>query len=142
MQYLPAATRQKIWMPLSSQLYLPLLTAHSTIHSTAPNANVGKLKRPSVSASGTSEDWAYFKARWDDYVSGTNISGKQCIIELLECCDESLRKDLTRTYGALTDKTHAEVLKAIRTLAVREENKMVARVTLHIMSQDQDEAVR
>ena len=54
-----------------------------------------------------------------------------------------LRKDLTRAAGGtLTNKTEAEVLAAIKTLAVREENIMVARVHLHNMRQDREEGVR
>ena len=54
--------------------------------------------------------------------------------KLLECCDEDLRKDLTCAAGeTLTEKSEADVLKAIKTLAVREENTMVARVALHEM---------
>ena len=61
----------------------------------------------------------------------------------MECCDESLRKDLTRsTIGSLTDKTEDQVLEAIRILAVREENIMVAHVTLSHMCQDRDETIR
>ena len=64
-------------------------------------------------------------------------------MQLLECCDETLRKDLTRTTGgSLTEKTENEVLQAIRVLAVREENSMVARVSLHNMRQDRDETIR
>ena len=44
--------------------------------------------------------------------------------------------------GSLTNKTVKEVLAAIQTLAIREENTMVARVTLHNMRQDRDETVR
>ncbi len=36
----------------------------------------------------------------------------------------------------------ADVLKAIKKLAVRQENVMVARVQLHNMAQDQDEPIR
>ena len=62
---------------------------------------------------------------------------------MLECCDEQLRKDLTRSAGgSLTGKTADEVMAAIKKLAVRNENTMVARVTLHNMRQDRDEPVR
>ena len=67
------------------------------------------------------------------------------MIQLLECCDEQLRKDLTRNAGgSLTDKTAAEaaeVMEAIKKLAVREENTMVARVQLNNMRQDRDETI-
>lgn len=124
-----------------------LITTHATIHNTsATNTVASKLenvKRPTVSSAGTSEDWSYFTSRWNDYVAATKVAGKDKVIQLLECCDEQLRKDLTRTAGGtMTDKTEAEVMKAMKTLAVREENTMVARVNLHNMRQDHDEPIR
>ena len=72
----------------------------------------------------------------------TKLTGTDKVIQLLECCDEQLQKDLTQTAGGtLTGKTETEVLEAIRNLAVREENAMVARETLHNMRQDRDESV-
>ena len=77
--------------------------------------------------------------RWTDYAEATKVQGKDKVIQLLECCEEQLRKDLTRTAGgSLTNKTAEEVLEAIKKLAVREENAMVARVQLHNMRQDRD----
>ena len=124
-----------------------LITTHAITHNVAahnvPAAKVEKVKRPSISSAGTSEDWSYFTSRWDDYVAATKVSGKDKVIQLLECCDEQLRNDLTRNAGGtLTNKTEVDVLKAIKTLAVREENTMVARVTLHNMRQDRDETIR
>ncbi|XP_046579031.1 uncharacterized protein LOC124286670 [Haliotis rubra] len=107
---------------------------HATVHTTGPaiSAKVEKVKRPSISSAGTSEDWSYFKSRWKDYVQTTMVTGKDRVVQLHECCYETLRRDFTRSA----------VLKAIRLLAVREENTMVARVTLHSMTQDRDETVR
>jgi len=102
-----------------------------------------KVRHPTTSSAGTSEDWSYFLSRWADYKSTTKLAGKELIIQLLECCNENLRNDLTRAQGGtLTDKPEADVLAAIRQLAVREENTMVARVALHNMRQDRDETVR
>lgn len=57
--------------------------------------------------------------------------GEDNVVQLLECWDEQLRKDLTRNAGgSLTIKTVDEVMAAINKLAVREENTMVARVQL------------
>ncbi len=124
-----------------------LLTTHATTHQTpsasTPTAKVERVKRPSVSSAGTTEDWQYFKSRWDDYVKATKLEGTDKIIQLLECCDDQLRKDLTRNAGGtLTTMTEGEVFTAMRRLAVREENTMVARVTLHNMRQGRDEPVR
>ena len=124
-----------------------LITAHATTHgpshSATPSARAEKVKRPSISSAGTTEDWQYFKSRWSDYVKATKLDGTDKIIQLLECCDEQLRKDLTRNAGGtLTGMMEDEVFAAMRNLAVREENTMVARVTLHNMKQDRDEPVR
>ncbi len=64
-------------------------------------------------------------------------------MQLLECCGDQLRKDLTRNAGGtLADKTEEEVFEAMKRLAVREENPMVARVALYNMKQDRDEPIR
>lgn len=71
------------------------------------------------------------------------MQGKDRTIQLLECCDETLRRDLTRIAGgSLADKTEKEVLSAIKQLAIQHENLMVARVALHNMKQDRDEPIR
>jgi hypothetical protein len=66
-----------------------LITAHATSHQVPSGltqaARVEKVKRPTVSAAGTTEDWQYFKSRWDDYVKATKLGGTDMIIQLLEC---------------------------------------------------------
>ena len=113
-------------------------------HEPAPTAaaRAEKVRRPTVSASGTSEEWAYFIRRWTDYKQATRLTGSDIVFQLLECCEEGLRKDLTRTFGALSSNTEETILKNIKTLAVRQENIMVARVQLQQMRQDKDEPVR
>ena len=77
------------------------------------------------------------------YKAATRITGRELVLQLLECCDEELRKDLTRTAGgSLADRTEAEVLAAIKQLAVREENVLLARVELYNMRQDAGEEIR
>ena len=71
------------------------------------------------------------------------MTGTDLVMQLLECCEDDLRKDLTRTAGgSLAKKTEAQVLAAIKVLAVRQENVMVARVALNQMRQDHNEPVR
>ena len=102
--------------------------------------HVEKVWHPIISAGSSTEAWSLlqhqmdFNIRWSDYVTTMKITGQDCVIQLLECCGEDLQKDLTRVAGGtLTTKTEEEVLAAIKILAVREENAMVARVTLHEM---------
>ena len=102
-----------------------------------------KVRRPTITGGGSSEDWQYFVTRWEEYASATKLSESDKVLQLLECCDEQLRRDLTRAAGGtLSAKPENEVMKAMRKLAVREENTMVARFTLHQMAQDADEPVR
>ncbi len=121
---------------LEAAIVAVLLTVHSTTHvpSHATAAKVEKVRRPVISAAGTSEEWAYFVSRWTEYVSATKVEGQDKLVQLLECCDEPLRKDLTRySGGTLTTKTFDEVLAGIKKLAVRQENTMVSRFTIHNM---------
>ena len=128
---------------LDPAIVAALITAHSAVHTSGNTAKVEQVKRPTITAAGTSEEWSYFESRWTDYITATKITGTDRVVQLLECCSEPLRKDLTRAAGGtLTNKTEAQVLAAIKTLAVREENVMVARVNLHNMRQDRDETVR
>ena len=134
---------------LDAVIIAALLNTHATTHTAAPasrdntTAKVEKVKRPTVTSAGSSEDWTYFLSRWRDYKAATKVTGGDLIIQLLECCDEEHRKDLTRSaVGSLTEQTEDQVLKAIKVLAVREESVMVARVTLNNMQQDRDEPIR
>ena len=80
-------------------------------------AKIEKVRRPTVSAAGSSEEWSYFETRWEDYVEATKITGKDKVIQLLECCDEPLRKDLTRNAGgSLTNKSVKEVMAIVTIL--------------------------
>ena len=124
-----------------------LITTHASVHAVphpvAPAAKAEKVKRPCISSAGTTEEWQYFQSRWSDYVRATNLSGADKVIQLFECCDDQLQRDLTRNAGGtLTGKSEEEVLAAVKTLAVREENVMVARVALHNMKQDSGEPIR
>ena len=107
------------------------------------SSKVDRVRRPTVVGGGSSEDWNYFETRWDEYSAATKLSGSDKVLQLLECCDEQLRRDLTRAAGGtLSAKSETDVLQAIRRLAVREENTMVARFTLNQMVQETDEPVR
>ena len=122
-----------------------LLNAHTTTHQARgppQAARVERVKRPDISSAGTTEDWIYFQSRWGDYTKATKLVGPDRVLQLLECCDEQLRRDLTRNAGGtLAGETEEDVLAAIKALAVREENVMVARVALHHMKQDRDEPI-
>jgi hypothetical protein len=74
-----------------------LITIHSsgTHMKTQPTAKADKVKHPSISAAGSSEQRSCFLSRWKEYTVATKIKGKDEVIQLLECCDKQLGKDLT-----------------------------------------------
>ena len=78
-----------------------------------------------VAAEETSEGWAYFCTRWRAYSRAAKLTGNDLGIQLLECLEPSLRRDLTRTTRGptpLEDRTEAGLLAAIKTMAVTEDN--------------------
>ena len=108
---------------VSDELAVVLISLHSKgSHSTPPAnashksaAKVEKVRRPTITSARTNKEWSYFITRWQDYVEATKVEGKDKVIQLLECCDEQLRKDLTRNAGgSLTNKFVEEVLAAIK----------------------------
>ena len=126
---------------MEAEMAVKLLTIHDRQHQheTSGNATckVEKVKRPVVESSGTSEDWRCFLQRWGDYKKATGVRGEELVLQLLECCDETLRRDLCRNAGdSLETRSESDVIAAIKLLAVREENTMVARVALHQLKED------
>lgn len=64
------------------------------------------------------------------------------VYQLLDCCEEPLRRDLARAFGDISKCDEATVLSNIKTLAVRAENVLVSRDELHSARQDRDEPIR
>ena len=135
---------------VSEEFAVLMFKSHLTQHALPEQQNnnidhtgrTEKVKKPTVSQACTPEDWSYFESRWGDYKELTSIKEGSIVVNLMECCDEDLRKNIFRTYGSLKNNTEEEALKKIKKLAVHIENVRVARVTLHQMKQDQDDPVR
>ena len=110
-----------------------VLSTHAMTHSRAAKAKPAPVKRPEISSGGTTENWSYFTTRWRAYSGAVQLAAQDITVQLLECCDAKLRRDITRNAvgpTTLEDMTEEDLLKAIRALAVREENPKVARVAL------------
>ena len=116
-------------------------SAHPSVPNTS-NTSAEKVKRPTISASGTNEEWKYFLTRWNDYKLATRLTGCDIVLQLLECADDSLRRDLNRTFGSLANSTEEHTLDALKSLAVKPENILVARAQLQNLHQDRDESAR
>ena len=103
-----------------------------------------KAKRPEIASEMSDEDWAYFLSRWQDYKKSTGLQGEEIVLQLMECCCESLRRDHHRTYPNLSNESISESLRLsqLKQLAVRQKNRMVNRVKLCTLKQDKGEPVR
>ena len=53
------------------------------------------------------------KTIWDDYAGNTKISGREYVTQLLQYCDDTLRRDLVRNHGSLVNKAPDAVTQAI-----------------------------
>ena len=93
---------------LTALIELHARTAHPPTHHEAEPAattKAEKVRRPTITPQGTTEDWTYFTSRWKEYKAATKITGDDVVSQLLETCDETLRKDLYCTHGTLVGKT-------------------------------------
>ena len=114
---------------------------HKTVEVSA--GKVDPVRRPTITANGTTEAWAYFLTRWGQYATATRIAGVPRVLQLLECCDEDLRHSLTCSSRLdLAHEAEDVVLAAIKRMAVRRENILCARTAIHKMIQGPDETVR
>ena len=100
-------------------------------------AKLEKAKRPELKLEMSDEDWAYFLNRWESYKKAAGLEEEDVVIQLMECCEEQLRKDHFRNYPTFkTSDSEETVLKQIRQVAVRIKNRAVNRYKLHTLKQD------
>ena len=77
---------------ISDALAATMLTIHASgMHTAAGptaasvdiarSAPVEKVKRPTIAAAGSNEDWSYFQSRWTDYTEATKVTGKDRVIQ-------------------------------------------------------------
>lgn len=121
-----------------------LMATHALEHQ-GQKAKAKPIKRPEMTSAGTTEGWTYFLTRWRTYKRAVALTDQDTVAQLLECCDEKLRRDMTRnTIGPtpLEDMAEDAILATMRSLAVKEENPKVARIALSRMFQDRGEPIR
>ena len=111
---------------------------------TSATAKPEKAKRPEIASEMSDEDWEYFLSRWEDYKKATGLKSDEVVIQLMECCCESLRRDHHRMYPKIDSELVTETLRLaqLKQLAVQQKNRMVNRVKLGTLKQDKGEPVR
>lgn len=73
-----------------------VLTTHASVHTNAPRAKPVPVRRPEIAPGGTTEGWSYFVTRWKAYSQAVHLAGRDISVQLLECCEQKLRRDVTR----------------------------------------------
>ena len=103
----------------------------------ATNKNNGreKVKRPQLKLDGDESDWQYWEERWNDYKSVVSLKENEILVELKECFDEDLRREMFRQYPS-GFKTEKEMLEGLKKLVIRKRNITVLRDELHNLYQD------
>ena len=136
------------WQTESIETFLELYkihvrAAHDDGAETSPSAKAERARRPELSSDISDEDWDYFVARWKSYKKATKLTGDYIVIQLMECCSDSIRRDHHRTYSGLEDGRDEEtVLGELKKIAVKKRNKAVNRVKLGDLKQERGEPIR
>ena len=117
---------------------------HRVVLSTSESGpRLPKPSRPELTTGVSEEDWKYFQDRWTAYKRDLGLTGSRITAELLECCEESLRRYLHRNLGGgLSDLAEEALLNEIRHLSVKETSRQLSRVQLGHLVQDDGESVR
>ena len=101
-----------------------LLTVNNNDHTGAASPavptkqKVPNLARPSISSGSSEETWNAFRARWNLFKAGTQLTAADTTQQFFQCCDEALGNDLLRGDTDIIAHTETEVLTAIKKLAV------------------------
>ena len=119
-----------------------LLTAHTPQHTAKPPATGPKLDRPRIDTGITPEEWNIFKLRWDVFVNGSGFDPAASSSQLFQCASEELGNSLLKADSSITSKPTADLMKAMKTLAVVAVATGVIRAELVQMKQDRGETFR
>ena len=116
-----------------------------TVHSTPAPAAPQKLKLdpPTISAGCDPDQWSAFTRQWDMYKIGMAITENVLPTALFYCCNTDLRTDIMRDLRQdVATMAEADLLAAIKRLAVKDESILVHRIKLNKMTQSPGTGVR
>ena len=99
-----------------------------------------KLPRPTISEGITQTDWVWFEDRWARYKRSTGLHGQSAVDQLWACASDGLARSCYDSGVSSTTEEEA-LLKAMKRLAIRAQNRMVNIVDFLSMGQDNDEPI-
>ena len=130
---------------VSEALAIALLTNHGLAHQIAPRGDAPrgpKLDRPKVDVGVTIEEWNIFLRRWTWFKDGSHIDDVSAPSQLFQCAGPDLGDRLLTSDANIASKTVAQILAAMRSLAVVPVAASVLRSELLQLRQDRDESCR
>ena len=132
---------------VSEALAIALLTNHGLAHSATPHTNAAmprgpKLDRPKVDVGVSIEEWNVFLRRWEVFRAGSGIDHVSASPQLFQCAGPALGDSLLKSNPHATSDTIANLLAAMRALAVIPVATCVLRTELLQLRQERDEAFR
>ena len=115
-------------------------SVHIQRATSAATSKPDKLRRPSISEGITEADWVWFEDRWTRYKDSTGLEGKDIVNQLWDCANKELAR---RCYeaGSNKDITEDELLRRLKRLSIKAQNKLVNIVEFLSLTQDTDEPV-
>ena len=123
---------------------LGLLQLHQTnVHPVSAKQKPPKIERPRIARGSTGEEWATFLRRWEMFKSGTaTMSTAECSCQLLACCEQDLETSLFQNTPEIASKNEADILTAVKALAVVDVAATVRVTELLTTRQEHGEGVR
>ena len=132
----------------SDAIAIALLTNHNLAHqiTTTNDANAAarprgpKLERPRIDMGVDGETWNTFQRRWDNFRRGSGIDDQSASLQLFQCAAISLGDALLKADPTVTSRPIADVIAAMKALAIIPVSRGVKRAELVAMLQSPDEA--
>ena len=134
----------------SEALAIALLANHGISHQIQPQASTGsspaprgpKLERPKVDVGVSIEEWNIFVRRWNVFRAGSGIDDASAPSQLFQCAGTALGDSLLKSNANATSLPFADLLTALRSLAIIPVGVGILRTELLQLRQDRDEAFR
>ena len=121
------------------------LNIHALTHRNTPAATKQKppkIDRPHLTRGTTEEEWNTFVKRWNLFKQGTDIPNGQVATQLWQCCEADLENDLFKDIDDIRTVDEANLLAAMKRLAVISTATSVRKTELLTMRQDHGQPIR
>ena len=134
----------------SVEIAIALLNSHNSIHLQMPSRGPDLLKtpkvdRPELNQDISDEDWESFAEEWNRFKRSwyrADMTQRTVVDQLVECCQQDLRRLLIKEDPAILNDTEDNVLAAMRKMAVIPIAASVRRTKLLTSRQDHGQTFR